>query len=473
MAQNLIRKGNGLYCKISIPRPLRDHFLNEAGKQRESIWETLGPDYTVAKPKCAARVAYWEGVFARLRSGETLDDIKAADERERAMAEARAHQDREWKKIVDSIPPDEARTTIETYREELKRTQELYLKEIRTLEEHLERLGMAPAPVIVPAVPVDPSTSETASQAAEALYGALERDQRRQTTVDGHRLRVRAFIETCGDIPLATITRQVASDFLDKIGENLSNRTRNAYAMTMALVIETARKRGRYQGENAFNGQKAKAAGESYRPFESDELQRLFAGLPREISPAKHTPESALPWVALIAAYTGMRLEEIAQLSAGDVRDQQANGATITVVDIHNGGNNALKNKASARLVPVHSELVRAGFLDYVRALPQGGMLFPGLIRRASKGGKIGARLGELFRKKLVALGLKRAGLCFHSFRHTVAGKLEQASVSQTDAARVLGHAIAGMSYGVYSSGPGLKRLAGIVEEIRYDGLKE
>jgi len=65
--------------------------------------------------------------------------------------------------------------------------------------------------------------------------------------------------------------------------------------------------------------------------------------------------------------------------------------------------------------------------------------------------------------------GLKRAGLCFHSFRHTVAGKLEQASVSQTDAARVLGHAIAGMSYGVYSSGPGLKRLAAIVEEIRYD----
>jgi len=33
----------------------------------------------------------------------------------------------------------------------------------------------------------------------------------------------------------------------------------------------------------------------------------------------------------------------------------------------------------------------------------------------------------------------------------------------------VLGHAISGMSYGVYSSGPGLKRLAGIVEEIRYD----
>jgi integrase len=143
----------------------------------------------------------------------------------------------------------------------------------------------------------------------------------------------------------------------------------------------------------------------------------------------------------------------------------------VTVIDIHNGGNNALKNAASARLVPVHSELVRAGFLDYVKALPEGSLLFPGLTRRESKGNKIGARLGELFRKKLEALGLKRDRLCFHSFRHTVAEALEAAAVSQTDAARVLGHTVAGMSYGVYSSGPGLKRLAGVVEEIGYPGL--
>jgi hypothetical protein len=56
--------------------------------------------------------------------------------------------------------------------------------------------------------------------------------------------------------------------------------------------------------------------------------------------------------------------------------------------------------------------------------------------------------------------------------RHRVAGALEAAAVSQTDAARVLGHTIAGMSYGVYSSGPGLKRLAAVVEAIEYPGLK-
>jgi integrase len=77
--------------------------------------------------------------------------------------------------------------------------------------------------------------------------------------------------------------------------------------------------------------------------------------------------------------------------------------------------------------------------------------------------------ISELFCKRLVALGLKRDGLCFHSFRHTVAGRLEAAAVSQTDAARALGHTIPGMSYGVYSTGPGLRRLAAVVEAITYD----
>jgi integrase len=179
--------------------------------------------------------------------------------------------------------------------------------------------------------------------------------------------------------------------------------------------------------------------------------------------------ETALPWVVRIAAYSGMRLEEIAQLAVADIRTLGVNGGSLVCLDIHNGGNNHLKNESSARVIPVHSELCRAGFLDYLKALPQDGPAFPGLKRRKSKGGKIGARLSELFRKKLIALGMKRDGLCFHSLRHTVAQRLEAAAVSQTDAARVLGHAIEGMSYGVYSSGPGLKRLAAVVEEIRYE----
>src|SRR5262249_13060012 len=69
------------------------------------------------------------------------------------------------------------------------------------------------------------------------------------------------------------------------------------------------------------------------------------------------------------------------------------------------------------------------------------------------------------------ALKLKREGLCFHSFRHNVSNSLDVAGVPQSDTARVLGHAVAGMSYGTYSqAGPGLKRVAATVEQITYEG---
>jgi integrase len=295
----------------------------------------------------------------------------------------------------------------------------------------------------------------------------------RDTTLSGHRLRVQAFIEHCGDAPLSSITRATASDFLAKIAAGgLSNRTVNAYATTLTGVFKSAKIRGRFTGDSPFEYQKRKAGGESYSPFQIPELQTLLDSFRFEISPKRHTPETALPWVSLIAAYTGMRLEEICQLSTADIRDEGANGATVTCIAIHNGGKNHLKNESSARKIPVHSQLVRAGLLDYARALPKNSLLFPGLKSRASKGNKIGARVGEIFRKRLGALGLKRERLCFHSFRHTVSGRLDAAAVSQTDAARILGHTIPGMSYGVYSTGPGLKRLAGVIEEISYPGLR-
>jgi integrase len=445
-SDHLWKRGNVWNLRLAVPRKLQHHFLSSKGKPRAMIVEPLGDSPSAAKIAATERVAYYLDVFRRLQAGETLADI------ERDALELQRIQ--QWTQM--------RRREIEAGRFEP------HPPTARLIAEQFQFEAGAPIPALTAPAPV---ASETVSAAAAAMFAEMARDGKRQTTVDGHKLRVRAFVEVCGDIPLASITRATASDWLDQIGAERSNRTRNSYAMSLALVIETARKRGRYQGENPFDGQKAKAEGESYKPFTEVELRTLFAALPREIKPAKHTPETALPWVALIAAYTGARLEEIAQLAAKDIREVPANGATITVIDIHNGGNNALKNKASARLIPVHSALVRAGFLDYAKALPKGGPLFPGLTRRASKGGKIGARLGELFRKRLIALGLKSEGLVFHSFRHTVAGKLEQAGVAQTDAARILGHAVSGISYGVYSTGPGLKRLAAVVEEISYDDI--
>jgi integrase len=298
----------------------------------------------------------------------------------------------------------------------------------------------------------------------------------RQSTIEGHRQRVQVFIDAAGDVALTEVTRAKAADFL--AGLKISNRTRNIYATTLKCVFESARKRGRFTGENPFAGQRSKVAKNHKVRYTVDELQTLFDKLPREVAPKKHTPDTAVPWVALIAAYSGACLEEICKLTVADIREEGVNGGRFWCISIHNGngdGQDKVKNDvARPRLLPIHSAVVKAGLLDYIANLPsKRGQLFPGLQRRASKDNKFGPRVGELYNKKLRKLGIKRKGLDFHSFRHTVSNVLEIAGVSQTDAARVLGHSIEGMSYGTYSQpGPGLVRVKDLVEKIKYEGLR-
>jgi integrase len=450
---NLWHHGNQYYLKLGIPRPLRHMFLSRNGKPMSHVVEPLASDHDLAKLKAKQRIAELAVVFDAIKAGAIATPQQAKTALLRGPA-------------VDAegnpVPP-------EALAAELREAERRMAVERRVVwfEAYARAYGSPDARVDQRA-----PAGETVNQAAEAWYAELTRDETaapRDTTLGGHRLRVQAFVKKCGDLPLTEVTRAVASDFL--AGLKVKNRTRNAYATTLKCVFECARRRGRFTGDNPFDGMKAKVAGSSYQPFTVDELNTLFKAMPREVKPKKHTPDAALPWVALIALYTGARLEEIAQLTTADVRDEGANGATVTIIDVHNGGDNKLKNETSARLIPVHPELVRLGLLDYVKALPK-GPLFPGLTRRESKGGKVGARVGELFRKKLVALGLKREGLCFHSFRHNASTALRVAGVPQEDSAPVLGHAVKGETYGTYAQGgPGLIRLRAVVQEIKYEGL--
>src|SRR5262249_50495869 len=129
----------------------------------------------------------------------------------------------------------------------------------------------------VPEQPRVSPTAETVTQAAEAWLGELQRTNSRPQTLDGHRLRVRAFGGHCGDIPLASVTRAMASDFLTSLTKGRSNRTVNNYAMTMQCLFKSARNRGRFQGENPFEDQRRKASGEKREAFTAAELHKIFA----------------------------------------------------------------------------------------------------------------------------------------------------------------------------------------------------
>jgi integrase len=502
----LITRGHQYYLRITIPRPIRHLFPSSTGKPRDHIVEPLGRNYDPARVECDRRVADYRALFSRagLMTAEAVQNeieaIKRHAEGRKTVADLPMLQSELERIRRDAADPTFRKKSMQKLMQESEARHRQARLDVAPIVAGIvkdsditpgsaawndiadkvisaEALGMSDYRLAKFEQKYGPDflrrptvEGETITQASEAWLGELKRTGVRPMTLDGHRLRVRAFVEHCGDIPLGSINRKMAADFLSAIAAGRSNRTVNNYCQTMLALFKDARNRGRATGENPFEDQRRKVAAEKREAFTGEELQKIFAALPAETSPKRHTPESALPWAVRIAAFTGMRLEEIAQLTVADIQTRGANGGTVVIFDIHNGdGDHHLKNNSSARAIPVHSELVRAGLLKYIRALPKNGLLFPGLRRRASKGDKIGARLGELFRKLLIALGMKRDGLCFHSLRHSVAQRLEAAAVSQTDAARVLGHAIEGESYGTYSSGPGLKRLAATVEEIRYE----
>jgi len=197
------------------------------------------------------------------------------------------------------------------------------------------------------------------------------------------------------------------------------------------------------------------------------ELATLFGDAKFEIAPAKHKTSTALPWASLISAFTGCRREEVAQLKASDIK--QTDG--VWYFEFCHDGNG--KTEAATRVVPLHHVLIDAGLLRYRDALPRESRLFPGLKGRVSKGGKLGPTLGDAFEWWRKRLGIERDGVNFHSFRHCVGDRLRKAGVAKDDRGSLLGHADVEMQNKVYGhNGPGLKRLAAVVEAIDYEGLK-
>ncbi len=452
--------GKKWYLKLAIPRPLQRYFLSSNGKPMSKIIEPLAGDHAIAKIKAAQRVAAAVAVFDQIRAGA----ITTPEQAKAALLRGPA---------VDA----EGNPELPGFADRLRQAQQRWALERQAAWFQTYADAFADVFVNEPTGrPAPTAGGETISQAAEAWFAERTRDKTaapRDTTIDGHRVRVRAFVDKCGDVPLTEVTRAIAFDFLG--GLKVSNGTRNAYATTLKCVFDCARKRGRFTGENPFAGQRSKVVRNHKVRYTIEELQTLFDKLPRDVNPKKHTPETAVPWAALIAAYSGACLEEICQLTVDDVREENVNGGRLWCIDIHNGddGHKIKNDKARPRLLPMHSALVRAGLLEYIANLPKRGQLFPGLERRASKDNKIGPRVGEIYNKKLRAFGLKRKGLDFHSFRHTVSNVLEIAGVPQSDAARVLGHTVEGMTYGNYSQpGPGLIRVKTVVEKIKYEGLR-
>ncbi len=123
-------------------------------------------------------------------------------------------------------------------------------------------------------------------------------------------------------------------------------------------------------------------------------------------------------WIPLVAAFSGMRLEEICQLKVRDIRRDEELGWYFSVND---EDGKTIKNHSSRRNVPVHSELRRIGLLDFVKAAGKpGAWLFHDLSEdKHGRRGSTFSKQWNRYTRKLLKMKPNDHTRSFHSFRHT------------------------------------------------------
>jgi integrase len=123
-------------------------------------------------------------------------------------------------------------------------------------------------------------------------------------------------------------------------------------------------------------------------------------------------------WLPLLGLYQGARLEEFCQLRGTDVVKEARSG--IPVLNFHEGMK--LKTKAAIRQVPIHSAIIRLGFLEFAaKAGPE--LLFPRL-RPGGRDNKLSFEYTQDFSQYRKKVGVYEKLMDFHSFRHNVTTKM-------------------------------------------------
>ncbi len=321
-----------------------------------------------------------------------------------------------------------------------------------------------------------------------------------------HRGTFRRFAEYLHDCSFADVTRGDVAKFLEALSQlnkhygrlaatddmtiwevlekfdkppHLSNRTLNRHARALHGLFKWARRREWFEGENPAAEQtrpEGRVDRRKWLPWTVEELNTWFTSdlyadtsYEQRVKPNQHGVMQAFMWVPLIALFTGMRQDEICSLRAADVKKVDG----VWHFDIsEDGDGRQLKTAAAIRTVPVHSQLVRCGLLEYVSAASgdPSGNLFPGL-KPGGPDQKMNWYFQRRFNDRRRRLGITRPRVAFHSLRANVATALEAAQTPQHEAAQIIGHEVSGMTYGLYSVGLGLKALKKIVEKIEYKGL--
>jgi site-specific recombinase XerD len=462
------------------------------------------------------------GVYSRsTQAGRIVsDDLEwIDDELQTARTELRERLYEHQRPLIDEIMednalPPELRDAVahaifqanvafwETVRE---RTLGKFSSEPRDLEEAKALPANAPNAAVSPTVN-GPRLSEVLPRFLEFMS---QQEVWREQTLAQNSATYDMFIGCCGDRPVAGNERKDLAAFFDLLRslpklysksaewkdlslteiaertkdqnhERLSITTMKRHFSALGRLFDYLRKRGEYTAENpayGFEFPDKRRARDKRSMWEGERLAKLFSSPvwtgcfseDRRSRPGSLIIKDEKYWLPLLGLYHGNRLEEFAQLCRGDVRQQDG----IWFLDINDEGAKQVKNEQSKRRVPLHSELHRLGFLDYVEKTAPNptDRIFPQL-RPGGPDKKLGYFFTKWWTNYRKDIEIYEKGLDYHSFRASVTTKLATAGVPLEVRNELLGHEGKSVDEQTYLKGLQLSVLADAINRVSWPEVR-
>jgi integrase len=280
----------------------------------------------------------------------------------------------------------------------------------------------------------------------------------------------RRFVETNGDVALASLTKAHIRKFKDvllKMG--LSPASIKKQLGAVRTVLGWAMENGLVE-HNVAAGvgvRDARVQREARLPYADADLRTIFSSaVYTDGQRAEAGGGEAAYWLPLMALYLGARLEELGQALVSDV--VKVGGVLCLDINDQSEGK-SVKTASSRRTVPIHPELLRLGFERYVATLDKRGRLFPDL--RQDQFGKWTGNFSKWWGRWARGLGVTDRRKVFHSFRHSFKAACRRGGIQEETHDLLTGHQGAGVgrSYGRAEYSPELvKTLAKAMRKIEY-----
>ena len=334
------------------------------------------------------------------------------------------------------------------------------------LRETYEILGKRANGIDVPTPPAPPTTSITKESAAnwdEILDYYLRNTPLRPSSITKYRQAINRLASFSKCQP-AELTRKKVIEWRDAMLTELASKTVEGHVINAGAIYHYATNNEKLGPDrpDPFAGISVKSSPSSRREFKLDDLKTIFNNPPSIDSIPPSAGYHAALWIPLLALFTGARRGELTGLMVDEIGERDG----VSFIHIKNNVYRSLKVAHSERTIPLHHELVRLGFLDYIKAVKKAGAdrVFPAL----QKVDKITEWFTALVKQRIsIPPGIMQD---IHSFRHSFKTACREAALPPDVQDALLGHRTPGVG-GTYGSTASVLSLKKQIDRISFPSV--